>query len=125
MCIRDRAKAAGSKASHAIDGAGRRYRESARGLSKRFPVQQRIQPCLRECADQGHTGTLHASVGPRTGTFALQHSGTMTRGVPELNITVVPDSGTGQLVGLTGKLIIHIADGKHSYDFEYTLPEAP
>jgi hypothetical protein len=71
------------------------------------------------------TGTLHASVGPRTGTFALQHSGTMTRGVPELNITVVPDSGTGQLVGLTGKLIIHIADGKHSYDFEYTLPEAP
>jgi hypothetical protein len=49
----------------------------------------------------------------------------MTRGVPELNITVVPDSGTGQLVGLTGKLIIHIADGKHSYDFEYTLPEAP
>jgi hypothetical protein len=48
------AKAARSKASHAIDGAGRRYRESARGLSKRFPVQQRKQPCLRECTDQGH-----------------------------------------------------------------------
>ncbi len=57
-------------------------------------------------------------------TFALQHSGTLTRGVPELSITVVPDSGTGELVGLTGKLIIHIADGKHSYDFEYALPES-
>ena len=47
----------------------------------------------------------------------------MTRGVPQLNITVVPDSGTGQLAGLTGKMTINIVDGKHSYDFEYTLPE--
>ena len=67
------------------------------------------------------TGTLHG----HTGTFVLQHTGTMTRGVPQLSITVVPDSGTGQLVGLTGKMTIHIADGKHSYDFEYTLSEAP
>jgi hypothetical protein len=57
----------------------------------------------------------------RTGTFALQHSGTMTRGVPQLIITVVPDSGTGELVGLSGKMTIDIVDGKHSYDFEYTL----
>ncbi len=70
------------------------------------------------------TGTLHTSAGPRTGTFALQHSGTMARGVPDLNITVVPDSGTGQLVGLTGTLTIHIAEGKHSYDFEYSLPDS-
>ena len=48
----------------------------------------------------------------------------MTKGAPELQITVVPDSGTGQLVGLAGTLNIVIADGKHSYDFEYTLPEA-
>jgi len=67
------------------------------------------------------TGTLHG----HTGTFALQHIGTMTRGVPQLSVTVVPDSGTGQLVGLSGKMTIKIADGKHSYDFEYTLPEAP
>jgi hypothetical protein len=67
------------------------------------------------------TGTLHG----RSGTFALQHSATMTRGVPQLVITIVPDSGTGQLVGLTGKMMINITDGKHSYDFEYTLPEAP
>jgi hypothetical protein len=67
-------------------------------------------------------GTLRTSTGVRTGTFALQHTGTMTRGVPELSVTVVPDSATGQLVGLTGKMTINIADGKHSYDFEYTLP---
>jgi hypothetical protein len=67
------------------------------------------------------SGTLHG----RTGTFALQHTATMNRGVPSLSITVVPDSGTGQLAGLTGSMKIIIADGKHSYDFEYTLPEAP
>lgn len=66
------------------------------------------------------SGTLQG----RSGTFVLQHSGTMTRGTPELTITVVPDSGTGQLVGLAGKMTIKITDGKHSYDFEYTLTEA-
>ncbi|MGA7168226.1 MAG: DUF3224 domain-containing protein [Candidatus Sulfotelmatobacter sp.] len=69
------------------------------------------------------SGTLRTSTGLRTGTFVLQHTGTLTRGTPELSVTVVPDSGTGQLVGLTGKMTIHIANGKHSYDFEYTLPE--
>lgn len=58
----------------------------------------------------------------RTGTFILRHTGTMTRNVPELTITVVPDSGTGDLQGLEGKMTIKVApDGKHSYDFEYTL----
>jgi hypothetical protein len=66
------------------------------------------------------SGTLHG----RTGSFVLQHSGTMTQGAPLLTITVVPDSGTGQLAGITGKMNITIADGKHSYDFEYTLPTA-
>ena len=58
------------------------------------------------------------------GSFLLQHSATMNRGVPQLSITVVPDSGTDQLVGLTGTMNIVITDGKHAYDFEYTLPEA-
>jgi hypothetical protein len=66
------------------------------------------------------TGTLHG----RSGSFVLQHNGTMNRGVPELSVIVVPDSGSGQLVGLTGKMTINIVDGKHSYDFEYSLPEA-
>jgi len=67
------------------------------------------------------TGTLNG----RTGSFILQHSGTMTRGEQHLVITVVPDSGTDQLTGLSGTFTIIIADGKHSYDFEYTLPKAP
>jgi len=65
------------------------------------------------------SGVLHG----RSGTFVLQHTGTMTRGAPQLAITVVPDSGTDQLVGLSGKMTINIADGKHSYEFEYSLPE--
>lgn len=66
------------------------------------------------------SGTLHG----HRGTFVLQHTGTMNRGAPQLNITVVPDSGTGELVGLTGEMTIVIADGKHSYDFEYILAES-
>jgi Protein of unknown function (DUF3224) len=65
-------------------------------------------------------GTLHG----RSGTFILQHTGTMTRGTPQLSVTVVPDSATGQLVGLSGVMTIIITDGKHSYDFAYTLPES-
>jgi hypothetical protein len=66
------------------------------------------------------TGTLKG----RSGSFILQHTGIMNRNVPQLTITVVPDSGAGQLTGLAGTLTIKIAaDGKHSYDFEYTLPE--
>jgi hypothetical protein len=65
---------------------------------------------------------VSGTLGGRSGTFALQHSGTMTRGEPQLIITVVPDSGTGQLVGLAGTMTITIADGKHQYGFDYTLP---
>ena len=67
------------------------------------------------------TGTLKG----RSGSFLLHHTGIMRRGVPQLIIEVVPDSGTGQLAGLSGKMNINIAaGGKHSYDFEYALPEA-
>ncbi|HTD03594.1 DUF3224 domain-containing protein [Undibacterium sp.] len=58
----------------------------------------------------------------RSGTFVLQHSGTMTRGTPQLSVSVVPDSGTGELAGLTGQMKINIVDGKHFYEFDYTLP---
>jgi len=57
----------------------------------------------------------------RRGTFVLQHSGTMNRGAPSLTITVVPDSGTDQLAGLAGTMVIDVAGGRHSYTFEYTL----
>jgi len=67
------------------------------------------------------TGTLKG----RNGSFLLQHSGVMTRGVGQLTITVVPDSGTGDLTGISGKMNIIIEGGKHSYEFDYTLPEKP
>ena len=61
----------------------------------------------------------------RTGTFALYHRGVMERGEPRLDVSVVPDSGTGELVGLAGTLRIVIAEGgKHSYELDYTLPDA-
>ena len=63
------------------------------------------------------TGTLQG----RSGSFVLQHSGVMTRGAQQLTITVVPDSGTGQLAGISGTMTIRIVDGKHFYDFDYVL----
>ncbi len=64
------------------------------------------------------------TLGGRRGSFVLQHNGVMTRGAPQLTITVVPDSGTGALAGLSGTMAIIIADGKHSYELDYSLPAA-
>jgi len=65
------------------------------------------------------TGTLDG----RTGSLVFQHSGTMHRGTQELSITVVPDSGTEELTGISGRFTINIVDGTHHYDFEYSLPQ--
>ena len=67
---------------------------------------------------------VNGTLSGHSGTFALQHSGTMTRGAAQLSITVVPDSGTGKLAGLAGKMTINIVDGKHLYEFEYTFAES-
>jgi hypothetical protein len=64
------------------------------------------------------TGTLAG----RTGSFVLQHTGTMAHGKQALSITVVPDSGTGALTGIAGSMTITITADQHAYDFEYTLP---
>jgi hypothetical protein len=63
------------------------------------------------------TGSLHG----KGGSFVLQHSGTMTRGRPDSIISVIPDSGTGELLGIVGKMTIEIVDGKHLYTFDYTF----
>ena len=55
----------------------------------------------------------------RSGSFVLQHNATMNRGAPYLNIAVIPDSGTGELAGLSGTMHIVIDKGQHSYEFEY------
>jgi len=67
------------------------------------------------------TGTLNG----RKGTFILHHRGIMTKGTPDLTIFVVPDSGTGQLAGLTGQMTIKVTEGKHFYDLEYRLSDTP
>jgi hypothetical protein len=64
------------------------------------------------------TGTLHG----RSGSFVLLHNGAMTRDAQRLSISVVPDTGTGQLAGIAGEMAISIVDGKHFYQFDYTLP---
>lgn len=65
------------------------------------------------------TGTLHG----RSGSFVFQHSGTMDRGTPSLSVSVVPDSGTDQLIGLSGSMQIDIREGKHYYTFDYALTD--
>jgi len=65
------------------------------------------------------TGSLRG----RAGSFILQHDGVMDRGLPKLSVVVVPDSGTGALRGITGSMEIVVADGEHSYEFRYFLPE--
>jgi len=84
-------------------------------------VGTRVEGSAGYVAVERVSGTLDG----HSGTFVLQHSATMNRGTPQLTIVVVPDSGTGQLTELAGRMAIEIApDGTHSYDFEYTLGEA-
>lgn len=65
---------------------------------------------------------VDCTLGGRRGSFVFQHSATMNRGEQQLSIGVVPDSGSGDLAGISGSLAIEIADGTHSYTFDYTLP---
>jgi hypothetical protein len=66
--------------------------------------------------------TVTGSLGGKSGSFILVHRGTMTTGGQELSVIVVPDSGTGELKGISGTLNIQITDGKHFYTMDYTLP---
>jgi hypothetical protein len=93
----------------------------AAGKGQMLTAMTPVQGSAGYVAIEKVSGTLKG----RTGTFVLQHTGVMTRGTPELSITVVPDSGTGQLTGITGRMDIKIEGGKHSYEFEYILAEAP
>ena len=93
----------------------------ATGKGQMLTAMTPVQGSAGYVAIEKVSGTLKG----RTGTFVLQHTGVMTRGTPELSITVVPDSGTGQLAGIAGRMDIKIEGGKHSYEFEYILAEAP
>lgn len=80
-------------------------------------VRTDIEDSAGYVAMERFTGTLAG----RSGSFALQHSGIMTRGAQQLTITVVPDSGKGQLAGISGTMTITITGGKHLYDFDYAI----
>lgn len=94
---------------------------AATGKGQMLAVRTSVDGSAGYVAMEQVSGRLHG----RCGAFALQHSGTMTRGAPTLSISVVPDSGSGELLGLVGTLTIILADGKHACEFEYTLPDAP
>lgn len=66
---------------------------------------------------------VNATLNGRAGSFVFQHSGIMDAGKKQLSITVVPCSGTGELAGLSGQFSLNVVDGKHYYEFEYSLPE--
>ncbi len=92
----------------------------ARSQGQMLAVRTAVEGSAGYVAMERVSGALQG----RRGTFALQHSGTMTRGERQLSVTVVPDSGTGELEGLEGRMDILIEGGQHAYDFTYTLPDA-
>ena len=89
----------------------------ADGLGEMLTVATDVEGSATYVALDRITGTLNG----RRGTFVLRHDGVMVRDVGELSVVVVPDSGTGELTGLTGQLAITIDNGEHAYDFEYDL----
>jgi hypothetical protein len=91
----------------------------ASSLGEMIAAMSSVQGSAGYVAMERVTGVLHG----KRGSFVLQHNGSMNRGVPSLAITVVPDSGTDALTGLAGTMQILIEQGKHSYVFDYSLPE--
>lgn len=93
----------------------------ARGQGQMLAVGTAVDGSAGYVAMERVQGSVHG----RHGSFALQHAGTMHRGTPQLSVTIVPDSGTDDLAGISGHLSIAIANGVHSYDLEYMLPDVP
>ena len=94
---------------------------AAIGQGEMLAARTRVDGSAGYVAIEYVSGTLEG----RAGTFVLQHSGVMERGMKRLFLEVVPDSATGALAGLSGRMGIDIAGGEHFYRFDYTLPEAP
>ena len=93
----------------------------ATGMGQMLTAGTEIKGSGAYVAIEKVSGTLEG----KKGTFILQHAGTMTREVPQLAIVVVPDSGTGELEGIAGKMKIKFAEGgKHFYELDYTLEKS-
>lgn len=91
---------------------------SAHSLGEMLAAMTEVKGSAGYVAIERVTGTLLG----KKGSFALMHTGVMDRGTPQLVVQVVPDSGTGELTGLTGKMGIQITGGQHVYTFDFTLP---
>lgn len=91
---------------------------TAASLGEMLAVRMEAHGSAGYVAMERVTGTLHG----HKGSFVLQHSGTMNRGVSSLQLTVVPDSGTGELTQLSGTMTIEIDQGTHRYAMDYVLP---
>ncbi len=109
-------KAEGLLGRHALD---KQYHGAldAQGIGEMLSAGTATPGSAGYVALEKVTGTLDG----RTGSFYLQHSGTLTRGQGTLAIHVIPDSGTDALTGVSGTMQIVIADGKHSYVFDYEI----
>jgi hypothetical protein len=102
----------------------KRFHGDLEGVSKgeMLAVQTEVKGSAGYVAMERVTGKLKG----RSGGFVLQHSATMTRGATATTITVVPDSGTGELKGITGRMSITVAaDGAHSYTFDFRFEPQP
>lgn len=91
----------------------------ARGAGQMLATHGGVAGSAAYVALETVTGVLQG----REGSFALVHHGEMDRGRPTLVIGVVPDSGTGGLAGLAGRMRIRVEGHQHFYDFEFTLPD--
>ena len=98
----------------------KQYRGDLEAISKgeMLSAGGNVQGSAGYVAIERVSGTLQG----KNGSFILQHVGTMNRGTPQLTVTVIPDSGTDELTGLSGSMHITNAAGKHVYAFDYTLP---
>jgi hypothetical protein len=93
----------------------------ATGIGQMLTAGTEVKGSGAYAAIEKVTGSLEG----KKGTFILQHTGTMRREVPQLAIVVVPDSGTGELQGISGKMKIKFAEGgKHFYELDYTLEKS-
>jgi hypothetical protein len=89
----------------------------ATGVGEMLSAMAAVKGSAGYVAIERVSGTLQG----RSGSFVLQHSGTLERGAPTLSVTVVPDSGTAELAGLTGSMAIEVEPGVHRYAFTYEV----
>jgi hypothetical protein len=89
----------------------------AAGSGEMLAIQSGVEGSAGYVAMERVTGNLDG----KNGSFALMHFGVMDRGTPSLHIKIVPDSGTGELTGISGTLTINIENGEHFYEIEYDL----